>query len=97
MAKTSKANTLTYFTTRALGNKDSKIGPTLALKEMRREGKENKVPGPTHFEKIRHKSNCHESFGTEDHESGSTLTMKENTTKKGRVTKLVNIGNMTLL
>ena len=65
----------------SLGNKDSKIGPTLAPKEVREKEKKTWCQD-TYFEKIHHKSNCNESFGTEDHESGSTLTLKESRPKE---------------
>ena len=65
----------------SFGNKDSKLGPTPALEEMREKVKKTRCQD-THFEKIHDKSNCNESFGTEDHESGSTLTLKETRPKE---------------
>ena len=49
----------------SFGSKDSKIGPTLGLKEMREKEKKTRCQD-TYFEKKHHKSNCNESFGNED-------------------------------
>ena len=51
------------------------------MKEVREKEKKTRCQ-ETHFEKIHHKSNCNESFGTEDHQSGSTLTLKETRPKE---------------
>ena len=44
LAMTSKAKTLTEYTTRALATKTPELGPTLTQKEVR-EGRGNKVQG----------------------------------------------------
>ena len=70
----------------SFGIKDSKIGPTLAPKEVKEKDKKTWCQD-MYFEKIHHKSNCNESFGNEDHECGSTLTLK-GTRQKGKGDKV---------
>ena len=65
----------------SFGSKDSKIGPTLAPKEVREKEKKTRCQD-TYYEKIHHKSNCNE-----DHECVSTLTLKE-TRQKGKGDKV---------